>query len=439
MADESTPAPGASASGLETHDRWLDARLTVRGALGFLAAGAVVLIVYALSLTSSPSRFWATLGVSALLAGAAFLLGALIGFLFGIPRSLQRESPLVAAGASTAAAVDTSPRNTYGSNTNLEQISDWLTKIIVGIGLVELKGIPGRVAQLLEYLHSHLPPGVPLTNTPILTALVYFGADGFLAGYLLTRFWLPAAFKRTDLSDLGNQARAEQTDQPITSKEVRAAVPSGGADKDKASGPAPGPAVRRLVDKAASVAPSQLPASAAEALGTEYFQRREYARAIPFLNRAVELKPNAVELEVMRAMAIGETGNRQEAARILERLRGRPDAPPEVSKLLGYFLLWLPERLEDAVRVTSEYLQRQRDDSGAIFNLACAHAQLHGRSAAIGNQEAADAHRTAALDALRRVIALDARWKQRAREVPDFLSLSTDEEFRALTGGSGGG
>jgi hypothetical protein len=62
----------------------------------------------------------------------------------------------------------------------------------------------------------------------------------------------------------------------------------------------------------------------------------------------------------MRAMAIGEAGNRQEAARILERLRGRPDAPPEVSKLLGYFLLWLPERLEDAVRVTSEYLQRQR-------------------------------------------------------------------------------
>jgi len=36
----------------------------------------------------------------------------------------------------------------YSGNTNLEQISDWLTKILVGVGLTQLREIPGQVQRL---------------------------------------------------------------------------------------------------------------------------------------------------------------------------------------------------------------------------------------------------------------------------------------------------
>ncbi len=55
--------------------------------------------------------------------------GFLVGFLFGIPRVLQGEDVLPGQ----------QPEYRQRVNTNLEQISDWLTKIIVGLGLVELR------------------------------------------------------------------------------------------------------------------------------------------------------------------------------------------------------------------------------------------------------------------------------------------------------------
>lgn len=63
-----------------------------------------------------------------LLALASVMVGVLVGFLFGIPRALQN------AGTGGAEA----GWGRYSTNTNLEQISDWLTKILVGVGLVEL-------------------------------------------------------------------------------------------------------------------------------------------------------------------------------------------------------------------------------------------------------------------------------------------------------------
>ena len=53
-----------------------------------------------------------------------------MGFLFGVPWATQqitREREGTIRG-----------QHSYLPNTNLEQISDWLTKIIVGVGLVEI-------------------------------------------------------------------------------------------------------------------------------------------------------------------------------------------------------------------------------------------------------------------------------------------------------------
>lgn len=66
-----------------------------------------------------------TMGVGLYLCGASTLVGGMIGFLFGVPRKN------LAAEANNNRLAGRS----YTPNTNLEHISDWLTKIIVGVGL----------------------------------------------------------------------------------------------------------------------------------------------------------------------------------------------------------------------------------------------------------------------------------------------------------------
>jgi hypothetical protein len=100
------------------------------------------------------------------IALGALAVGTFIGFLFGLPRSLtssefraarQQVSAANAAGAAAVAAAGGTAVGDGGSstapapgtsaevNTNLEKISDWLTTIIVGVGLTKLQEIPGSI------------------------------------------------------------------------------------------------------------------------------------------------------------------------------------------------------------------------------------------------------------------------------------------------------
>jgi hypothetical protein len=78
-------------------------------------------------------------------------------------------------------------------NTNLEQISDWLTKIIVGVSLVNSERIGTAMWQAAVQIGLSLGAG---TNTTSLACaiMVYFSVVGLLSGYLLTRLFLQPAF-----------------------------------------------------------------------------------------------------------------------------------------------------------------------------------------------------------------------------------------------------
>jgi len=124
---------------------------------------------------------------------AALASGGLLGFLFGVPRVEQSFATGDASpdGAAPESASGTVYRQTV--NTNLTEISDWLTKIIVGVSLVQLTKIPPRFQSLAEYLagNEHDPGFVG-------GILVFFGVTGFLSGYLLTRLFLAGAFSEAD-------------------------------------------------------------------------------------------------------------------------------------------------------------------------------------------------------------------------------------------------
>jgi hypothetical protein len=175
-------------------------------------------------------RDWDVLAVAALVAGGALVSGGLLGFLFGIPRSLS--GPEGAADGTAAGA--------YRPNTNLEQISDWLTKILVGVGLVQFTTLAQHAGELVTFLGPALG-GDPLGETFAAATLVIYGISGFLAFYLVTRIYLGRAFAQADrLTVMGvvkkeialvqqEQRAQEETDVDALSLVARQLEPEPGA------------------------------------------------------------------------------------------------------------------------------------------------------------------------------------------------------------------
>lgn len=121
-----------------------------------------------------------------LIALAACLVGAFAGFLFGIPKTVTSDA--TAAGG-----------NEYTGNTNLEQISDWLTKILVGAGLVEFSNIYKALNTFGSgFKNSKALGAFGWVAAPAL--VIVYSICGFLLAYLWARIYL--------ISDLENRADA---------------------------------------------------------------------------------------------------------------------------------------------------------------------------------------------------------------------------------------
>lgn len=170
--------------------------------------GLLVVMLYA---AGQADRRLPAASVGLLVGGAGLIVGSLIGFLFGIPRSLQTDRP------AQPQAPDITRREElarYGANTNLEQISDWLTKILVGVGLTQLTKLPELLSSASQYVGRALanvqPAGEPPASATGLAyaALIYFPTCGFLFTYLWSRIYLAGALAQADLAS--QVARVEE-------------------------------------------------------------------------------------------------------------------------------------------------------------------------------------------------------------------------------------
>jgi hypothetical protein len=132
-------------------------------------------------------------GTLVLLAAGAFAVGALLGFLFGIPRSVQADPQ---PGDEVARS-----RRKFSANTNLEQISDWLTKILVGVGLIELGRLAAAANDLTTSIGLAVTPG-PVGRVAAGAILVTFAAVGFLVSYVGTRTGLTHLFEQYEINRL---------------------------------------------------------------------------------------------------------------------------------------------------------------------------------------------------------------------------------------------
>ncbi len=123
-------------------------------------------------------------------------VGASIGFLFGIPRVLAATStsvtnePIPSTESTVAALAAEVRRNRLAANTNLEQVSDWLTKILVGVGLVQFTKVPTEVNRLAGIMGPSFG-NAPQNESVATGVILVFSVGGFLIGYITTRAFVP--------------------------------------------------------------------------------------------------------------------------------------------------------------------------------------------------------------------------------------------------------
>lgn len=150
------------------------------------AVGVVAIGLYAGSVHGA-----GTAGTAILVAAGAWVSGALLGFIFAVPQS--------SGSGATATTIAAGTPIVYHSNANLEQISDWLTKILVGLGLVELGKIVTETNKLVGFLAPALG-NEPSSKPFALAVLIVYSVSGFMAIYLVTRIFLGRLFAQTEQS-----------------------------------------------------------------------------------------------------------------------------------------------------------------------------------------------------------------------------------------------
>jgi hypothetical protein len=144
-------------------------------------------------------RSWAALAVGPIAGFGVSAVAAFAGFVFGLPHYSQAMAIPSAEGTSDAPKVASTLKGaqtaagSFVSSNNLEQISDWLTKLLLGAGVVQLGKIGHWLGDVVESLAAGLSsPSAPVSPSARVVAsglLALFASVGFLVGYVSTTLW----------------------------------------------------------------------------------------------------------------------------------------------------------------------------------------------------------------------------------------------------------
>ena len=374
--------------------------------------------------------------------------GFIGGFLFGFPRVITDNDRVAPAPPVDPAKPGETPKarraDTFAHrlavNTNLEQISDWLTKIIVGVGLVELKNVPAYVARAGRYVGAGFKaPDGSSSERIAAVILVLFGGLGLLAGYLLTRMFFSAAFRRADEraggATTGGQGTVRGTPLEEDGMKISLAPAAKAATANLAL--APKESVDSTPEKLADWARVQ-------------FDAGHYKDAAAGYRDAIKLAPSNAALRHAYAIALKYAGADLQkcAAELQEALDlARQTADPEVrrqvyvSYTFNHLYLPPPDGYTKAREAALEYVSRPDNlPSGDVFlNLACAYGQQASHEGAQAN--VADL-RAKALVAVQSALSVTPRLQPRVQQMlegrapgdDDLQAFAQDPEFRRVAG-----
>lgn len=158
----------------------------------YIAVLSVPPIIVIILLAYSVPRGWPngliTFGLGFGTSMTSGATGSLVGFLFGVPVR------------GTSGPRDPDSGVPYRGNTSLEQISDWLVKILVGVGLVQLTTLGPVLGEIFHEIGEALGGGsqaVLLAATMVIVSAIW----GFLFAYLATRTSLPQLLSASEATE----------------------------------------------------------------------------------------------------------------------------------------------------------------------------------------------------------------------------------------------
>ncbi len=140
--------------------------------------------------------------VAILACVGSFSVGGMLGLLFG--------SPTLGSGQAKADSDSGNVQLGVRPNTSLERVADWLTTMIVGLGLVNLGAIKTEATSMSVWLTEAISGRTSSNGTPGITIALGFSFAGFLLLYLWCMRFLPSELR--DSYD-ALKARAEDAEE----------------------------------------------------------------------------------------------------------------------------------------------------------------------------------------------------------------------------------
>lgn len=184
----------------ENHEMAEQAQALLRNSfLICLLAGVIAMI--GVSLQSHCAEY-TCLWIALLVAAASLGLSFFLGFLFGIPKR------------------NVNATDNYLFNNSLIEISEWLTKIIVGLGLVHLRKIPDYLDGMATYIVNTMSncDSHSCSKVFFISVILYFCFVGLYHGYNHMRLVLSLKYK--DADDELSKMKAEISELKVEKKVV---------------------------------------------------------------------------------------------------------------------------------------------------------------------------------------------------------------------------
>lgn len=196
----------------------------------YLWTATIVLIFLAWSIASTRVLF-----TELLVAAGALGVGSMVGFLFGMPRAPNASADDDLSGSEGPVR--------YRPSNNLEQVSDWLTKLLIGVGLVEVKQLGGVLNRIGVAVDQSLSGAVNGTNVITQIVIVIFVLLGFICSFLWTRIYYArlqtfadigiinslrekvGLYKRKLVEEEKDKNKAVSVAQGIATREIPSATP----------------------------------------------------------------------------------------------------------------------------------------------------------------------------------------------------------------------